>query len=412
MREKDLRAYARRMSQAPPPALMRRVPPGMLVACVWALSTLYSFIAQLRWPGEPWGEAAGKNPYPNPFRMQLRGEAILGIAAVLVYFACQLLPRRPWCSMTMLVLSALLLNVDLHTFNIGPDLYLPVCVALYFVAATESRRTAIAGVGVAFAGLFGYMAACLAQGFALGTSIEAVVALMIVVAWALGDSQRRERLHVAEMRVRVAEQAVTAERLRIARELHDMVAHSIGVVALQAGAAKLVIKTQPDNAGKALGIIADTSRETLAGLRRVLGALHAPDTIETAPPAAGLGDIDKLVENVRNAGVRVDLEWRGERRPLPTEIDLSAFRIIQESVTNVIKHSGTQQCRVSVVFHPEDLSLAIVDSGTRNGGGEGTGYGITGMRDRVELLHGEFSAGPRPEGGFLVTARLPAPMEV
>jgi signal transduction histidine kinase len=325
-----------------------------------------------------------------------------------VYFACRLLTRRPSWSMTMLVLSALLLNVDLHRSDIGPDLYLPVCVALYFVAATESRRTAMAGAGVAFTGLFGYLAACLAQGFPVGTSIEAVVALMTVVAWALGDSQRRERLHAAEMRVQVAEQAVTAERLRIARELHDMVAHSIGVVALQAGAAKLVIKTQPDNAGKALEIIEDTSRETLAGLRRVLGALHDPGTVETVPPLAGLADIDKLVENVRNAGVRVDVEWRGDRRPLPTEIDLSAFRIIQESVTNVIKHSGTQQCRVSVVFHPEDLTLAIVDSGGRNGGGKGIGYGLTGMRDRVELLHGDFSAGPRPEGGFRVTARLPA----
>ncbi len=118
------------------------------------------------------------------------------------------------------------------------------------------------------------------------------------------------------------------------------------------------------------------------------------------------------MENVRDAGIRVDVEWRGERRPLPPEVDLSAFRIIQESVTNVVKHSRTQQCRVSVVFRPGDLSVVVVDSGTGTGRGEGTGYGTAGMRDRVKLLNGDFTAGPRPEGGYRVTARLPVPMEV
>ncbi|MFI5888158.1 sensor histidine kinase [Streptomyces sp. NPDC051554] len=402
------------MPETPPPPLMRRVPPGVVVACVWALSTLYTFVAKLRWPGEAWTGEVDKSPHLDPFPRRLSEWAMLGIAAVLVCFACRLLARRPLWSTTMLVLSALLMNADFHTFAIAPGQYLPVCVALYFVAATRSRRTALIGVGLAFTGLFGYMTVCLVRGFALGTSVEAVVVLMVVTAWVLGESQRREQLLVEMMRVQVAEKAVTAERLRIARELHDMVAHSIGVVALQAGAAKLVIGTQPEGVRKALGIIEDTSRETLAGLRRVLGALHDAGAVEGAvevgAPLAGLGDIDRLVENVRSAGVRVDLEWRGERRPLPPEIDLSAFRIIQESVTNVVKHSGTQQCRVSVVFQPDDVSVMVVDSGTRNGsGGEGIGYGLAGMRERVELLHGDFSAGPRPEGGFRVTARLPVP---
>lgn len=313
--------------------------------------------------------------------------------------------------MTALVLSALTLSYDIHSSTIAPDQYLPVCLALFFVAATGPRRTAMTGAGLACAGLFGYVVVCLVRGLRVDTPVEAVVLLIIALAWVLGNSQRRERLHAEQMRTQVAEQAVTAERLRIARELHDMVAHNIGVVALQAGAAKLVVQKRPDDAQNALGIIEDTSRETLAGLRRMLGALHDADAPDTDTPPAGLDDIGKLVANARSAGVRVDVEWRGTRRPLPPEIDLSLFRIVQESVTNVMKHSGARQCRVSVAFREDDLTVVVVDSGTHRGSG-GTGYGLAGMRDRIELLHGEFSAGPRPEGGFRVAARIPVPMEV
>ncbi|MFF0475381.1 sensor histidine kinase [Streptomyces sp. NPDC004284] len=399
----------------PPPSmsLLRRVTPGAWTALTWCVSTLYSFVVQIRWPGErlqPWGE---KSHLIEPFAMDRREQAMLLLAAVLMAGACRLLTRRPLTSMTMLVLSALVLtNGPLHTISIAPEQYLPVCVALCFVAAAEARRTSLFAAGLALAGLLGYIGTRLALGLRVGTSVEAVVLMMIVVACVIGNSRRQEREHTEQMRTRVAEQAVTAERLRIARELHDVISHSIGVVAIQAGAAKRVIETQPEGARKALGVIENTSRETLAGLRRMLGALHDAESGGADEPLAGLDDVDKLVENVRNAGVRVDVEWRGERRPLPPEVDLSAFRIIQESVTNVVKHSATEQCRVSVVFQPADLSVVIVDSGTGTGRGEGAGYGIAGMRDRVKLLNGDFTAGPRPEGGYRVTARLPIPMEV
>ncbi|MFJ9946570.1 sensor histidine kinase [Kitasatospora sp. NPDC091207] len=401
------------MPTNPPATLLHRVTPGAWTALAWCVSTLYSFVVQIRWPGEqlqPWGE---KSHRIEPFAMSSREQAMLLLAAVLLAGGCRLLTRRPVAAVTLLVLSALVLtNGPLHTTSIAPQQYLPVCVALCFAAATEARRTSLVAAGLASAGLFGYVGVRLALGFRVGTSVEAVVLMMIVVAWLTGNSRRREREHTAQMRTRVAEQAVTAERLRIARELHDMVAHSIGVVAIQAGAAKRVIDTQPEGARRALGVIEETSRETLAGLRRMLGALHDAESGGGGKPLAGLGDVDRLVENVRDAGVRVDVEWRGERRPLPPEVDLSAFRVIQESVTNVVKHSGTQQCRVSVVFRPADLSVVIVDSGSGTGRGEGTGYGIAGMRDRVKLLNGDFTAGPRPEGGYRVTARLPVPMEV
>ncbi|NUS11615.1 MAG: sensor histidine kinase [Streptomyces sp.] len=395
-----------------------RVSAVPVVACVWALSTLYLLIAPLQRVGRPWGAAAAPR---HPYLDDPRKLAALAAAAALLYAACRLLARRPAWAVGALVLSALVLKYDVHASDITPDEYLPVCVALCFATAAGSRRTAAACAAPAFAGLLGYVAVRLATGLAVDTAAEAVVLLIIALAWALGDSQRRERLHAEEMRARTAEQAVTSERLRIARELHDMVAHTIGVVALQAGAARLVVRTRPESAEQALGVIEGASRETLAGLRRMLGALHGADAADAGTGArsaeaqpTGLGDIDALVATARTAGVRVDVEWRGERRPLPPEIDLSVFRVIQESVTNVMKHSGTRQCRVSVDFRGDEVALAVVDSGNgRNDGasaaGSGSGYGITGMRDRVELLHGDFSAGPRPEGGFRVAARVPLP---
>lgn len=398
------------------------VAPAPVVAGVWALSTLYMFLAQAQRLGEPWG-------VPAP-RIQIltdpREQAALGVAAVLMCLACRLLNHRPLWSTAALVLSALTLNYDFHSPDITPDQYLPVCVALYFVAAAGSRRTASAAAALALTGLFGYVIVRLVRRLDVDTAVEAVVLLIIVLASVLGNSKRRERLHAKQVRTRVAAQAVTAERLRIARELHDIVAHSIGVVALQAGAARLVIRTRPEGACEALGVIEETSRETLGGLRRMLGALHDAENAGRAAedePLAGLDDLDRLVASARSAGVRVDVEWHGERRPLPPEIDLSVFRIIQESVTNVMKHSGTRQCRVSMDYRDHDVNLVVVDSGTGANGvgrgngargnarnGDGPGYGITGMRDRVALLHGDFSAGPRPEGGFRVAARVPVPM--
>jgi signal transduction histidine kinase len=193
------------------------------------------------------------------------------------------------------------------------------------------------------------------------------------------------------------------------------VAHSIGVIAIQAGVGRRVIDTQPSEARNTLAAIEDTSRDTLAGLRRILGALRQADPRDGAPlgPAPVLADLDGLVERTRNAGVRVDIEWRGKRQALPTEIELSAYRIIQEAVTNVVRHSGANTCRVTVDCREADLSIEITDEGRGLSGLPGaSGYGLTGMRERAALLHGEFTAGPRAEGGFRVAARLPVPAAV
>ena len=251
-----------------------------------------------------------------------------------------------------------------------------------------------------------------AAGSAL-TPATLAVPLLTIIAWLIGNSIRQAHARAELVRAQAAAQAGMAERLRIARELHDMAAHSIGIIAIQAGSGRRVFDASPDEARDALAAIEATSRETLSGLRRMVTGLRRSDP-EPGPgqapldPAPGLVGIERLAAVTLDAGVQVDVDWHGSRQPLPADIDASAFRIIQEAVTNVVRHAGTGQCRVSISQQDGQLSIEVTDSG-RGGSGAGTGYGITGMRERAALLGGDFSAGPRPGGGFCVTARLPLP---
>ncbi|WP_307782016.1 histidine kinase [Streptomyces sp. MBT65] len=192
--------------------------------------------------------------------------------------------------------------------------------------------------------------------------------------------------------------------------MHDTVAHSIGIIALQAGAAARVTTTQPEAARQAMRAVEAEGRETLAGLRRMLVALRAAD--ERSVLSAGLGDLDRLAATTTAAGVRVEVRRRGEPRQLPPDIDLSAFRIVQESVTNVVRHAGTRACRVTLDYRDDELAVEVTDDGHGRGTATDTGFGLAGMRERVALLHGEFAAAPRPEGGFRVAVRLPVPAAV
>ncbi|MDG4865484.1 sensor histidine kinase [Streptomyces sp. T-3] len=294
-----------------------------------------------------------------------------------------------------------------------------VDIAVGWIAATRPRRTAVtAGVLALVVQLVS--ATYYRSGSDVFASTVLSLVLALATAWLIGFSVYERSRHAETLRTQAALQAVTAERLRIARELHDMVAHSIGVIAIQAGVGSRVIETQPAEAKNALSAIETTSRETLAGLRRMLVALRQSDADQgSAPvdPAPGLADVDRLAGTVREAGVRVDVEWRGVRRALPAEVELSAFRIIQEAVTNVVRHAGTDACHVVIDYRgrgdtgdPKELSIEIVDDGT-GPVPPGAGYGIIGMRERAGLLGGELTAGPRPEGGFRVAARLPVPEE-
>ncbi|RMI40491.1 sensor histidine kinase [Actinomadura harenae] len=256
----------------------------------------------------------------------------------------------------------------------------------------------------------------LVPGF-LGLAV--LVALSIMAAWLAGTSLRQQREYGEALRAHEAARAVTEERLRIARELHDMVAHSVGVIAIQAGAGHRVLRASPDQAEGALRTIEDTSRQTLRDLRGMLDIMRRADTghgtgrddVPRADELAGLDGLDRLAATTRAAGVEVDVRWHGVRGPLPPTVDHAAFRIVQESVTNVVRHAGVGRCRVAIERRPDALALEITDGGRGGGAGDGEGHGIPGMRERVALLGGRFSAGPCPGGGFRVSASLPLPGE-
>jgi signal transduction histidine kinase len=289
-------------------------------------------------------------------------------------------------------------------------------IEVCYIAATRTRRVSVTGVAMADAGLLilllgvpysgthrdGIVASAVAP-----VTIAVPLVMVMVIAWLIGNSIRQAHARAELVRAQTA----LAERLRIARELHDMVAHSIGIIAIQAGSGRRVFDARPDEARDALATIEATSRETLSGLRRMVTGLRRADPEPGAgqappDPEPGLAGIERLAAMTLDAGVQVDVDWRGSREPLPADIDASAFRIIQEAVTNVVRHAGPGQCQVCIGQQDGQLSIEVSDSG-RGGSVAGTGYGITGMRERAMLLGGGFSAGPRPGGGFRVTARLP-----
>ncbi|MEV5880336.1 sensor histidine kinase [Streptomyces sp. NPDC052101] len=295
--------------------------------------------------------------------------------------------------------------------------YLAVDVVLGFIVATCARRASTAAVAVSFT-----VQLLVIGGFAHGDSlaVNGVIGLLALAASCMAGLLSRERReHAVALRAQEVAEAVTAERLRIARELHDMVAHSIGIIAIQAGVGSRVIQTQPAEAREALRAIEATSRETLSGLRRTLVSLRQADRGATASeqsplsPSPGLADIERLAAATAAAGVRVDVRCSGEQRPVPADIDLSAYRIVQEALTNVVRHAGTGRCRVAIDYGDEELSVEVVDDGRgASGDGPDHGFGLIGMRERVGLLGGHLTIGPRPEGGFRVTARLPLPAPV
>jgi len=287
-------------------------------------------------------------------------------------------------------------------------------IEICYLAATRGRRISVAGVAM--------IGTCLLIPGPAGVDLaqfRGSVTAITIIAWLIGNSIRQAQVQAQLRRAQAAAQTAMAERLRIARELHDSVAHSIGIIAIQAGAGRRVFDTQPALGRDALAAIEATSRETLSGLRRMVTWLRLADpdpvpgqaALGTGPlgPAPGLADIERLAAMTLDAGVRVDVDWHRSTEPLPADIDLSAFRIIQEAVTNVVRHAGTDRCRVCIGQQNGQLSIEVTDDG-RGRGAAGTGYGITGMRERAALLGGDFSAGPRPGGGFRVAARLPVPV--
>jgi signal transduction histidine kinase len=236
--------------------------------------------------------------------------------------------------------------------------------------------------------------------------------------WALGLAVYRQRSYVAAVKVQAAQEVRTQaelaarsaaeERLRIARELHDVVAHAMSVITVQAGVARYIDTEMPERASAALETIESTGRQALRDMRQLLGVLRAEGEAVASAPAPALSDLGELVEGMRAAGTRVDLRVGGDVRQLPEGLELSAYRIVQEALTNVVKHAATDRARVDLRYQPEELAIEIVDDGAgARAGTTANGHGLIGMRERAALHGGSLDAGPLPVRGYRVAARLP-----
>jgi signal transduction histidine kinase len=284
-------------------------------------------------------------------------------------------------------------------------------VAFYSLGAHAEDRAAVIGVIVGVAGLW---ATVIVSAQIDVASFLFSGGLLAATPWLLGRNTRARSIRLAaaereqDQRTRLA---VSDERARIARELHDVVAHSVGVIVVQAEGARRVFERDPDRAREALDAIEQTARRALGEMRRSLGVLRREDPeAALVGPQPGIDDLRGLLERAREGGLTVELAVEGKPRPLPQGVDLSAYRIVQEALTNTRKHAGRVRTRITVRYGERELELEVADEGpgpSANGAKAGSGHGLVGMRERVASYGGELHAGRGPEGGFVVRASLP-----
>jgi signal transduction histidine kinase len=308
----------------------------------------------------------------------------------------------------------------------GPELVFVLCAGSYALAAHDTLGRAIAGLAVAVPGLTIFTTATHQSALGmmnprtlLGGQVHGgsgYLAGEILVFWLAGVFVRGRRQAAAlaarnAALQRQAEQAVTAERARIARELHDIVAHHLSVVVLQAAGARASGRASD----RTLEKIEHSGRQALTEMRRLLGMLREPDEEPELNPQPGLGEVPALAESVRAAGLPVRLVIDGDEAALPAAVDVSAYRIVQEALTNVLKHAGCAHAEVRVCYVEDAVTIEVTDDGPGLDAADPVwaeatqgGRGLTGMRERVALFGGDLRAGPRPDGGFTVRARLPA----
>jgi signal transduction histidine kinase len=318
------------------------------------------------------------------------------------------------------VVMASLVVFSLRHYAAFPGL--SVFVLLFAIALHTDRRRALVTLVIS---LVAFSVALIAQppGVADGSTWTSTL-LAVAVSWLAGENLRSRRARWAALEERTirlehereerTRQAVAAERLRIARELHDVVAHSMSVIAVQSGVGNHVIDTQPDEARRALQTIETTSRTALTEMRRLLGVLRQDGESQASlEPAPGLLELPQLIAQVAGAGLVATLDVEGDRQAVPPGVDLSAYRIVQEALTNVVKHGG-ETATVRVRYGDGGVSVEIVDDGPQTTAADAAyrhpispGHGLIGMRERVAVFGGDFSAARRPGGGFRVAARLP-----
>jgi signal transduction histidine kinase len=243
------------------------------------------------------------------------------------------------------------------------------------------------------------------------------VSLIFAVVWTIGFTLGRQREEAAKAHERAARaeqereerarDAVAEERARIARELHDVVGHSVSVMTVQASGVRRLLRPDQHREREALLVVEQTGREALAEMRRMVGVLRRPEEAPALAPQPSLEHLDRLVEQAREAGLPVELRVEGDTVQLPAGVDLTAYRLVQEGLTNAIKHSRATRAEVLVHYRDGQIELVVSDDGLGGGSGDRGGHGLVGMRERVSVYGGDLEAGPRPEGGYRLRARLP-----
>jgi signal transduction histidine kinase len=335
--------------------------------------------------------------------------------AVLLSLACSLpfyfRRRAPFATFLITLTAVVLLCISKYPSNVQTEM---IIVSAYTLGSYTAGIKRAIGIGALSAGLLVVLVVGVPDASAGNIALSGAIDFAFFF---LGSSMRNRRLYMEQLEARAAtaeherdaeaKRAVADERLRIAQELHDVVAHSMGVIAVQAGVGAHVIDKDPAEAKRSLDAIASTSRSTLTEIRRLLGVLRA-DERGTYQPAPGLADLDRLVTDLGAAGVPVTLTVDGPRDDVPPGVDLTAYRIVQEALTNVLKHAGPAHADVVVRYAPGALRLEIADDGRGVNGRGGTGgHGLLGMRERVGVYGGTLVAGPATGGGFRVVAELP-----
>jgi signal transduction histidine kinase len=292
--------------------------------------------------------------------------------------------------------------------------FLAGCAAVFLMGLLRTRSQAVAGLVLAI-GVEAFVAVKDPKG-----NVDAFVAtsVIFIILWTIAFTLGRKFQEAEEARERAARaerereeralSAVTEERARIARELHDVVGHSVSVMTVQASAVRRLLRPDQEREREALLTVERTGREALAEMRRMVGVLRRPEEAPALAPQPSLDQVERLVAQAREAGLPVELRIEGRPRPLPAGLDLTAYRLVQEGLTNSLKHARAGQAVVSVRYGETDIEVTVTDNG-RGGGGDGAigGHGLVGMRERVSVFGGELEAGPRPDGGFRLRARLP-----
>lgn len=295
--------------------------------------------------------------------------------------------------------------------------WIAAVVATYSVAAHSPKRQSWIGAGVSAGALLSLLLS-LAFGQDVSIPEAGFFASIFAVAWILGDRMKTRRAYVGALEERArhlelerelqAEAVAAAERARIARELHDVVAHGVTVIVLHAQGSREVMEGDPEAARRSLDLIETTGRGVLEELRTVLGALRSDgDSPEPLHPQRGLAALGELAEELRATGLDVEILVEREKQSLPAAVDLSAYRVVQEALTNTLRHSTARQAQVAIRFEPEQLIVHVTDEGRPVSGDGRAGLGLRGMRERIVLLGGRFQAGPRADGGYEVMAVLP-----